>query len=600
MQLFAAVLGDETDGPDVAGALAAAAQDFPELDASTLSEFRSSDGRLVFAAMTHAPAAASNRRYLARLGSVAVAFDGLPVDGQAGFHAADAAGLLRHWDELPGRLDGQFAAIRVDTEACSVELLLDALGLVPVYTAVTASSTVISNSVEAVRRLARASSLDLLAASTMLTLGWSVSDRTLLEPVRVLAAGRLHRWTPGRHTERSVLDSELVAPVRRRERIDERHLAETLLRLTRAAAEDEAPVQCPVTAGRDARVCLALLLAAQVPVELYTFGTPGDVDVEAGRHVATSLGLPQRTFWPDADQVDWPVVARRFVRQTDGLASFEQLQDILEPPPTPGRVALKASGIGGEMSRTVTGVLDGVTGTIPGIGRSNRLARTLLTRKLHGFGGLATPTAMAESRRYVEDFAARRQAEGWSGASTAEAWYLYERIGRHASTAPRRSGPTADLFSPFCSLAYISYAYALPVAERYNEVSHRRLLALLSPTLLHEPFEQPWPPQRPRLAAPLATAQVARAASSTVTGRLGHQPGRPTAQPKRPPRPAWFERDLELHREVAMGDPGSPLWTVVDRERLGRLFSAEPAERLLLRAGFERVLALAWYLQALL
>ena len=571
-------------------AVAAAARAFPELDLTTLAEFRSTDDCTVLATVSHSQTAAQPRRYRWVRGDVCVAFDGLPVDAHDLIRGTDAAELFAHWDALPGRMDGQFAAIRVDIGNATIEVLLDALGLVPVFAASTASSVVVSNSVAVVRALTRRTSLDILGASTMLTLGWTSDARTLVDGIRVLPAGHRHRWRARAHTASPFLTPRDVNPARRRERIPDAVAAEALVRLTRAAARDAGPVECAITAGRDTRACLALLQAAGVPVSLYTFGAPGELDFDIGRRVAAATGLPHRALSPDTApaRVDWLEAVRRSTAQTDGLASLEQVRDLLEPAPRPGRVAVKVWGAGGEMGRTVTGVLDGVGENLPGLRHSRRLSEMLLQRKLRDFGGLVTRQAWECSRHYVRDFLSTRVGEGWTPAATAEAWYLFERVGRFNATGPRRAARHADVFSPYCSLPFIRYCYALTAGERYREVTHRRLIARLAPALSGIPFETPWPSARRRAATPLAAVQFAGA----VIGSARERGGGPAPPPA---GDAWFERDLAVHRDVALAQEVSPLWEVVDRSRLEDLLAASPDARRAQLRGIERVLTLAWY-----
>jgi len=83
-------------------------------------------------------------------------FDGLPVaPSRADLDERDAAQLDRHWRALPELLEGQFSALRIDLEMDRVEVLLDPLGLVPVFIAHVGDGHLLSNSAVLLARLIR-------------------------------------------------------------------------------------------------------------------------------------------------------------------------------------------------------------------------------------------------------------------------------------------------------------------------------------------------------------------------------------------------------------------------------------------------------------
>jgi hypothetical protein len=593
MQLFAAVIAAPAMSRRLGATLAAVAGEaFPELDAGAAWERSDSARLLVVGGVEPPPALAGPRRYRAAADDRIVLYDGLPVDRDGALTATDAAVLLERWEELRGgRLEGQYAALHADLQAGRLEILTDALGLVPVLrAALPGGGWVVANSVEVARRLSGCDAPDPLGAATLLTLGWPAGGRTVRRGIEVLGGGRLHAFGDAGWRERIERVSPALVVPGRLPRVPERELADGLVRIVRAAATGQGPVQCALTGGRDTRVCLALLLAAGVPTDLYTFGTHTDEDVVLARRVAAVAGLSHRSWTPPdgREQIAWPDAAAAFVARMEGMATFRQLPDLIEPPLDRATLGLKLWGAGGEMTRTATGVLDGPVDLVPGVRRSERAAALLLGQKLDPLGGLVRPATLAAGRAYVRDFVARRVAEGWSPGATAEAWYLLERVGRFSASGPRRASTTHDVLSPFCTAPFVFYAYGLPGGERYREVSHHRLLALLAPALLDVPFEERWPSARPRTAAPLATAQLARAGLDLARRRLR----RPA--PAAAARVPWFEPQLELHRDICLDHAGSPLWELVDRDRLEPLLTGPAEPRARAAAALDRVLTLFW------
>src|SRR5215207_838241 len=207
MQLFVVVLGAPGAAARAAGVLLEVAADgFPELDPATAWQ-AGDPRRAVSVAGVQPPAALTGgRRHHVADGSHAVLYDGLPVDAHGSLDATDAAVAGARWEELrAGRLEGQFAAVRADLREGAVEVLTDALGLVPVVrAALPGGGWVVSNSVEVARRVAGCDAPDPLGAATMLTLGWPAGGRTVRAEVEVLAGGRVHRWRRGDWQERDV------------------------------------------------------------------------------------------------------------------------------------------------------------------------------------------------------------------------------------------------------------------------------------------------------------------------------------------------------------------------------------------------------------
>src|SRR5215207_1184090 len=134
MQLFVVVLGAPGTAARAARVLLEVAADgFPELDPATAWQ-AGDPRRAVSVAGVEPPARLTGgRRQHVVDGTRTVLYDGLPVDADGSLDATDAGVVGAGWEELrSGRLEGQFAAVRADLAEGAVEVLTDALGLVPV------------------------------------------------------------------------------------------------------------------------------------------------------------------------------------------------------------------------------------------------------------------------------------------------------------------------------------------------------------------------------------------------------------------------------------------------------------------------------------
>jgi len=574
--------------------VARAGSRFPRLDDGTLTGLAGPPGPLCAAALAHGAEAAAPRRYRAARDGATVLFDGLPADRLGRFPGHDAAELLERWDELPGRLEGVFCAVRIDPAAGEVDCLLDALGMAQVYILQRGGRWVLSNCLEAIRDVAGPAAPDPLGVSSLLTLGWAAGDRTLSQGVEVLPGGHLHRLGD-RRASTPLLTPATVAPRSLGPARPVTDLAARLTRTTAAAVDGIAPLTLGLTAGRDSRVVLALALAAGADVECFTSGSPGDVDVRTAAQLADRAGLRHRITAPPVPSASgWAAEATRFVAQTGGLASFWDVTDWAEHQSPPGRLGLQLWGPGGEIGRAGNvGVGIPLMANLPGPRWSWRAQRWVLAYKSSDWGGLVTPAAAAESRRYLEAYLARRREEGWRPREVLESYYAFERVKHWAAAGVRRAAEDTDIYAPFVSRDFIEHCYRLAPGRRYMEAAHHGLLAVLAPQLADIPFEHPFKPQRPRLASVHVLGQALgwaarRARASSTSPAAGAAP--PSF------RQAWYEAGLATHRDAVLSVAGSPLWEFVDRRAYERLVCGPPAARARVAEGLSRALTVFWHL----
>lgn len=607
MLLFLVTVGAaDLEDAALAKALLQAAAAFPQLDAATLRTARSNTGGVNVATVGHSGRASYPRRYTAENHSAMALFDGLPIDGQGEFAAHDAAVLLDRWQTLAGRLEGQFLALRIDFRADVVECLTDALGIAPLYTSRHKKGYLLSNSVEAIRAALRLTAPDPLGVSCFLSLGWAAGDRVLVRGVTALRGGHQYRMTTSALSARPYLSPSTVAgEVRRREkRINTPAMVGELVRLTSSATTSGVPVKSALTGGRDTRVLLALLEACGAQhVRYYTIGCDVDDDVRIARQIAAAGGLSYQVWPPSEVDATGDVLSltKKFVSQSDGLSSLNQIGEYGDQVARLDRVGLKVSGLGGEIGRAGVGVVR-FGGTIPLVRRSTRLQAALMRRLRPSFQSLLRPDAMSLSTEYLRRFAAERRSEGWQTQDLSEAFYVFDRVARWGSAGLRRTSAVDDHFSPFCSQAFIRYCFSLSPAERYLEASHYRIMSALSPELRDMAYEEPWRKQQPRLATALASYELARllAERAATAARIGQRIGRRYAAAATPRGIAegsigWFERHIEAHRDLCLSQPQSALWDWVDRQAVETALVADPAAR---RGGIEgllRVVTLFWY-----
>lgn len=606
MQLFAVACGAGHHGDlDVADAVRRVSVMHGGLDIATMCRGRSPSGALAFAAISHSPSIAAPRCYRATRDDVVVLFDGLPIEEQGRFPAHDAALLLDRWDGLHECLEGMFSALRIDLARDTVECLLDVLGMAPLFVAEHGSGWVLSNSVAVIRSLTGLCTLDPLGVSSLLTMGWPAGGRTLVSGITRVPGGHRHRLNPRGWQAEPVLTSATVAPRVNAHSASGQELAERMVATTSAAAGSVDALRCPLTAGRDTRVVLALLLAAGARgVQYYTSGDESDTDVQVAKKIASRLGLPYEVVAPTLPDVasDWRAVTSHFVSQTDGMANLFGISDYVDYDGPVVRLGLNFAGPGGEIARAGNiGLLIPFAANTFGLRSSSRVQQMVMMAKLGRAKPLVTPSALETTRTHLKEFAHVRQAEGWRPREILESYYAFERVRYWAATGVQRLAHATDLYSPFISRAFIGHAFSLSSGERYMEAAHYDLLSRLSPTLRDLPFENPWKPQQAWRAPFQAPADILKAGFARLADRRprsleGHASRGASVEDQHMSfGQRWFEAGVAMHRDVCLSTRQSPLWAFVHRRALESAFAASPQERAPIMEVLCAVVTAFWY-----
>lgn len=589
MQLYAVAIGSsDVVAPELASALAAAGAAFA-CPLEPVVTGASPSGRVIWARIAPPDHVAVPRRYAASADGVVVLFDGFPIERHGRFAAHDSRVLLDNWPAAREALEGVFSAVRIDEASDEVEVVLDVLGLAPVFVAHTPTHTLVANSVRVLRDVAGLTAADPLGIASLVALGWPMDARTLLRDVAFLSGGGTHRFGPGgatfdaRVTPRSVLA--------RRSARDP--VSPALMRTVRAAVATGVPLTCALTGGRDTRALLALLHGAQADgrTAFYTSGTPADLDVVLAQRLAARYGLEHevRPQEPVGDPELWRMRTVAYLDRADGLSSLESISDDIDHDRDVAPLPLELWGAGGEIGRKNKRVMESLAAVPPGVRSSYAGQRRMLRRNMTDGGGLVRPEVLAEVGAWLDGFVADRAAEGWPAADMVDLLHGFCRVRHWAGRGVRRAAGSADLYGPLVSQDYVEHALGMTPGERFVERAHHEIVHTLLPDADAEPYEFAWQPQRPRAALALMVREAGR------RRRLARR-GRPV-ESVHPPSlgEQWFEAGLDAHRELAERE--SPVWGVIDQARYRALLDATPGERVPYRAALCRVLTALWWLQ---
>ena len=143
-----------------------------------------------------------------------------------------------------------------------------------------------------------------------------------------------------------------------------------------------------------------------------------------------------------------------------------------------------------------------------------------------------------------------------------------------------------DVFSPFCTRAFVGAAFSIPAIRRYAHHVHYQLLSSLAPELHSFPFEKTWPPQEPiinfcRFLYHICCHTVGHKIKQQRLTEARKSRAKLRNSPRIYHRALWLEAKNTYLRELCLDQADSSLWDFVDRSKFERITSirTDPSER---------------------
>jgi len=588
-----------------ASSLVALADVYETLDATSL--WSRQHGPLSVASIQSSPEHHGARRYrhIDRDGFTLV--DGLCIDLDGKFSAFDAAELAQHWSRIPASVDGQFILVRGRQEPAMLEIVTDSVGVLQLFYARYGSGWVVSNSVQVLKDLLAVNECDPLGTASYLSLGWCVANSTLVRGIECIPGGQHWCWRMGEdsprrntyfgrgdliHKGQRPLSPDAVAT-----------LGRTLLDTVKPLGA-LGKVECPITAGRDSRVMTALLTTAKVPATYFTSGSEGDPDLEIGRQFAKRFRLPYRVGQEheSASDAEWEAATWRLVQQTDGMGTLAHVAYALRSSTVPQARCVHLYGAGGETAR-ISFFQDHeplyYMLPLPGAAAKRLLSRVMLS--YHGTP-LIRPETEALVKRYLDSFVDRMFDDGFASTELEALFYLEERVRRWSGNNFRQVTSYRDVFTPFCTRAFTTAAFSVPLLYRYADHVHYELLGLLNPDMQRFPFQRPWRPQNPRALRIMLLRHYFRECKGNLVElvrRVWHRTNQPQVggYARANQQAVWLEQYLPQLRQRVFDQASSPLWDYIDRRHLEHLLDPDTpaAERYGSRRALFHALTLFHY-----
>lgn len=551
---------------------------YPLLDPKTIWSF--GEGKGVFAASIHTDHnIAAPRIYVKQNDNQVVLYDGCLVDQTGRFNAHDARALWEHWHDLPSSLEGQFVTIQVSKNPPSIEIINDALGVYPVYYLRLGNTYFLSNSVLLLRRISHVSEFDPLGVSLFLCWGWASGDRTLLNDIRVIPGGQHWKWEEGVTEPKRITYFDRAKLSRSRygkERLskaDLQQLADKLIHPCQSLAQSFAPLDCPITGGRDSRILISLLIRGKIEAQYFTRGASDNIDVQIATEMARYFNLPHRITSQGAEHLvidDWEEASKQWVQQNDGMVS---LAHFAQQPLQVKRLGVELNGAGGEIAR---GIYNSVTRHGARFflrGHNLDFVKQYLARQvIKSRDELLNQETIRIVQEYLENFVDEVIDEGFSPFDVPDVFYGYERVRRWAGVSHLFLGRQyRDVFAPLCTRPFMEQAFSISAPYRYTNLLHYQLIYFLEPKLHSFLMEENWPPQQPIINF---VHDFLHHQFKKIEKTIGISSKHPATTQEEKWR--WLESKIEYIRELCLDQSkSSPLWDLVNRPKFEQITSSD-------------------------
>jgi hypothetical protein len=532
----------------------------------------SPDGSALAACVSHDPEQLGGVRYAHFDDDRMALFAGRPIqwvdetacDGRV---PLDPRHYLRPPDQWVDGLDGRCAVARWDHGDGALEIYTDPQGCYPVFWTEVGPVRWASNSAKLLSTLGGNRGLRRSALAALLGCDHSLDGEAWWEGVHRVPRGAVWRLDrDGRIQTRERLPFSAMAQLFGSG--FEPGAAAGLITAAVAALGDwpGRPSVIPVTAGRDSRTILAAARRAGLPVRATTVGLPWasgwpeTEDVRRGRAVCRRVGVEHEriTVGPRASVFEDPAGNARTVALVAPVPVCQYDAMTLPPDVPPGLLEIVHMGLGGEFARTRFGLGDG-------------LDRDGLVRHLTDIAMPRPPEPLlsADGRRLVSDTVRAHVDEylaaGVRPVDLPDVFYLNNHMAPWGGGVQGAHEYVQDTVSAMWAWRLLGQEWGLPAQGRERNLFQLRVLPILSPELMREPFQgNPWPDSaRPRVVRMRHVAGVL--AEELRLRRRSHSPDWEGRGPM-----DLFAQHLEQVREHVAGHPHHPAWDVLDRRRVER------------------------------
>ncbi len=197
--------------------------------------------------------------------------------------------------ELARRLDGSFVLAILDNRECSLTVITDRLGSIPVFSTMRDGSLSLTSSL----RSMLGSGIDPVGCAIYLRFGYQFSERTIFDGVRREPRASVITWRRGARSFQTYWSYTFDELLWRDRREGRRYLAQQWKEAVAARIPARGEIAISLSGGMDCRAVLGALLEVvddHRRIRAFSYGEPNDPDVQAAARMARLLGLRHERF----------------------------------------------------------------------------------------------------------------------------------------------------------------------------------------------------------------------------------------------------------------------------------------------------------------
>lgn len=467
--------------------------------------FRSNDLRNFAYILLPSQKLLGNRNYLAYDKMNLFFYNGLPIDPSKRILAHRAEEFLKRYDELKYDFEGQASLFKINKYSFDVDIITDNLGMEQVFYYNKNNEFLISNSVSLIKDIVGCTELDTFGASTFLSLGWVAEDHTLIKDIKVIKGGQHWRWDSNKKQidKRTYFNIAEFNP-KYNKNLNKKAIQELYEEFAQylLILENNFDLECPLTGGFDSRLVATILLSKKIKAAYYTTGNPEHIDVEIATSIANKFNLPYSIYQIDYNSLfeNWDCIIKRFLQQTNGLASLWGISGILthfnQLNSTASKLTVRLATEGAESTRS--------TYNHPSLWQKNVNEDSVYTfiknRCLHNYCNILSNNSLEIFKCFLDSFFKNNIESKLDYKLLPGLLYIIELVGRFHGNNRGIYKNVSDSFSPFCSKNYLATGLRMLPVDRATYPVHSKMIRMLNKDLYKLPNEHGnWPVNYPRL-----------------------------------------------------------------------------------------------------
>lgn len=506
-------------------------------------------------------------------------YSGLPVDKSSKFRAHIASELLQNWKGIEAKLEGNYCLVKCSKTLGTFDIILDPIGFEQVYYYKHGNSWFISNSVLFIEKFINKHSYDPVSISTMLTLGEISADFTLNKYIKVFKGGQHLKWERNKSspTIHNYYDIAHLSNLKKENPTESyfNSVAEELLEPIVQFSKYFPNIEIPLSGGIDSRVIAAAVENCNLKLQYYTVGSKESSDVKIASELSNKFNLKHEVRVSDSKEVtsNWNNLAYKTISRNDGMLRLWQMGDIYQTLQNRNFPDLVFSGIGGEVGRALYYTPKSYFKT-----RNNLdFVKQSLVEKFVRSNNLLKKELNTLTVSYLGEVVDNLTNLGFSNIDIFDAYSTFYKFPRIGGTNIRKMSPVYNSFLFYGHRKFIETAFGIKSFQRLTEPIHYNLTKIYDERFLSVGVNnKPWKNQSVYLYSLNLYVKI-------LTNKLYDEKIKKifnNSEKKQLPKQIhfdhflWFEKNINLIREICLDQSNSDLWNFINRSRFEEIMSS--------------------------